>query len=76
VPEIERFVIAGQPSVLRPLLDILAADPEVSVISVASPQADPERLVVAMNSARAQALSQALGSRLIVEPDEDVYPTT
>jgi hypothetical protein len=68
-----RFIIAGQPSVLRPLLDILAADPEVAVISVGA-QIEPERLVVAMDSARAQALSVALGNRLIVEPDEELNP--
>jgi hypothetical protein len=68
-----RFIIAGQPSVLRPLLDILAADPEVAVISVGA-QVEPERLVVAMDSARAQALSMALGNRLIVEPDEELNP--
>jgi hypothetical protein len=70
---IGRFVIAGRPSVLRPLLDILAADPEVAVISVGA-QAEPERLVVAMDGARARALSTALGPRLLVEPDEELHP--
>jgi hypothetical protein len=70
---IGRFVIAGQPAVLRPLLDILAADPEVAVISVGA-QAGPDRLVVAMDSARARALSTALGNRLAVEPDQELHP--
>jgi hypothetical protein len=73
VAGVGRFIIAGQPSVLRPLLDILAADPEVAVISVGA-HVEPERLVVAMDSARAQALSMALGNRLLVEPDEELNP--
>jgi hypothetical protein len=43
------------------------------VISVGA-QIEPERLVVAMDSARAQALSTALGNRLLVEPDEELNP--
>ena len=72
---IGRFILAGQPALMRPLLDILAADPEVAVISVAGAHVEPERLVVAMDSARAQALSDALGNRLLVERDEDVHPS-
>lgn len=73
--EVERFIIWGQPAVLRPLLDILAADAEVAVISVASTtRAHPERLVVAMDPVRAHALATALGKRIIVEPDEEVRP--
>jgi hypothetical protein len=68
-----RFILAGQPALLRPLLDILAADPEVAVIS-GSAQAEPDRLVVAMDSARAEALSLALGRRLAVEPDQELNP--
>jgi hypothetical protein len=70
---IGRLILAGQPAVLRPLLDILAADPEVAVISTGG-RPEPDRLVVAMDSARARALSIALGNRLAVEPDDELHP--
>jgi hypothetical protein len=70
-PGVGRFLLAGEPGLLRPLLDILAADPEVAVISVGT-RPEPDRLVVAMDSARAQALSVAFGNRLAVEPDQDL----
>lgn len=68
-----RFILAGQPALLRPLLDILAADPEVAVISVGT-RPEPDHLVVAMDSARARALSVAFGNRLAVEPDQELNP--
>ena len=69
--ELGRFLLAGDPALLRPLLDILAADPSVAVLSVGT-RPEPDHLVVAMDSARAQALSVALGGRLAVEPDQDL----
>lgn len=69
--QLERFIIAGQPGILRPLLDILERDPETAVHSVArNAQSDPERLVVSLDPVRAAAMAAALGSLIILEPDE------
>ncbi len=67
----EQFIIAGDPSVIRPVLDILNADPESAVVSVSrNHQTDPERLVVSMDPSRAAALQTALGALVIIEPDD------
>ena len=67
----EQFIIAGDPSVLKPMLDILTADAESAVISVSrNHMTDPERLVVSMDPARAAALQVALGALVLIEPDD------
>jgi len=67
----EQFIIAGDPSVLKPMLDILNADPESAVISVSrNNMTDPERLVVSMDPSRAAALQAALGALILIEPDD------
>ena len=71
---IERFIIAGAPTVLRPLLDILAGDLDVNLVSVTGPGPSPERLVVEMDPDRADALSLALGDRLVIERDAVIDP--
>jgi hypothetical protein len=61
VAEVEQHIITGQAAVLRPLLDILEADPETAVVSVhLNSQAEPDRLVVVMAQNRADALGAAL----------------
>lgn len=68
---LERFLITGQPAVLRPLLDLLEHDPETAVHSVTrNGQSDPELLVVSIDSARAAAMGTALGSMALIESDE------
>ena len=67
----EQFLIAGDPSVIRPLLDILNADTESAVLSVSrNNQHDPERLVVSMDPTRAAALKAAFGAVVLIEPDD------
>jgi hypothetical protein len=67
----EQFIIAGQPALLGPLLEILKTDPEVAVLYTATNRSGaPTRLVVSMDPHRARALGVALGGRLIVEPDQ------
>jgi hypothetical protein len=66
-----QFLIAGAPPVLAPLLDLLTADPDTDVVSVArSPQGELRRLVVTMTPERASALTAAFGDDVQVEPDE------
>jgi hypothetical protein len=68
---LEQFVVAGPPGVLRPLLDILEADPETAVHSVTrNGQTDPERLVISIDPVRADAMRTALGAMVLIEPDE------
>lgn len=67
----EQFIIAGDTSVIKPMLDILNADPESAVLSVSrNTQTDPERLVVSMDPSRAAALQAALGALVLIEPDD------
>ena len=66
---VEEFVIAGQPTDVRTLLDLLASDPEVAVIEVGA-----DRLVVAMEPARRDALATAFGPRFTIEPNFAVLP--
>ena len=70
----ERFIIAGTPTVLGPLLDILAGDLDVNLVSVTGPAPAPERLVVEMDPDRAEALGRALGDRLLIERDAEIRP--
>jgi len=71
----ERFILSGPPSVLGALAPVLDRDPTTSVISV-SPRgvASPDRIVVDMTVSRAAAFRAALGSAVIVEPDQPVTP--
>lgn len=72
--DVGQFLIAGEPPVLAPLLDLLTADPDTDVLSVSrSPQGELRRLVVAMDPDRASALGTALGGNIVVEPN-DVLP--
>jgi hypothetical protein len=72
VPQpLEQFIIAGDPSVMKPMLDILNADPESAVLAVSrNHQTDPERLVVSMDPSRAAALQTALGALVLIEPND------
>jgi hypothetical protein len=71
VSALERFIVAGPPNILRPLLDIFQADPETAVHSVArNDQTDPERLVISIDPHRAAAIGAALKSLIVIEPDE------
>lgn len=59
--DVQQRIVTGRAAVLRPLLDILEAHPETAVVSVhLNRQAEPDRLVVAMAPARADALHIAL----------------
>jgi hypothetical protein len=69
VSTVEQFVIAGSPTDLRPLHDLLASDPEVAVIEVGA-----ERLVVAMDPVRRDGLSAAFGKKFTIEADFAVFP--
>jgi len=69
VSTVEEFVIAGKPTDLRPLHDLLASDPEVAVIEVGA-----DRLLVAMDPVRKDALSLAFGSRFVIEENIAVFP--
>ena len=70
-----QFLIAGEPPVLGPLLDLLTADPDTDVVSVSrGPAGELRRLVVAMDPVRASALGVAFGDAVQVEPDVDVTP--
>lgn len=67
----QRYLIAGDPRWLRPLLDILNTDRETTVHGVTrNDQGDPERLVVTMDPARAEAFQVGLGPQIIIEPDD------
>lgn len=67
---LERFIISGQPGVLRPLLDLLEHDPETAVHQVTrNSQSDPEQLLVSIDSARAVAMAAALGTLATIEND-------
>jgi len=71
VAEVEQRIITGQPAVLRPLLDILEADPETAVVSVHLNQhAEPDRLVVIIAATRADALETALSPLVSIVPDD------
>lgn len=71
----QRFIVAGPAAVLRALLDIIGTDTEIAVISVVrDDDGAPERLVVSMAPERGEALSVALGPRIMVEVDQDVLP--
>lgn len=63
------FVVAGTPDLVRPLLDILRADPNVTITSVSGSESAPERFVIEIDPNRANALSVALGGRVLIEPD-------
>lgn len=73
---VDQFIINGPVAALRPLLDLLHANPETAVLAVTrNDQADPERVVVSMDPARAAALSAALkGLAIVIEPDEFLHP--
>lgn len=67
---LERFIIIGQPGVLRPLLDLLEHDPETAVHQVTrNNQTEPEQLLVSIESARAAAMAAALGTLVTIEND-------
>lgn len=70
----KQFIVAGLPDVVGPLLSLLATDPDAEVVSVAGPPTAPERLVVVMEPERAVAFAQALGGRVLIEPDDPVTP--
>jgi hypothetical protein len=72
----EQFIVAGLPDVVGPLLSLLATDPDAEVVSVAGPPTAPERLVVVMDPERAVAFAQALGGRVLIEPDDFVTPSS
>jgi hypothetical protein len=69
VSNVEQYLITGSATDLRPLHDLLASDPEVAVIEVR-----PERLVIAMDPLRREALSTAFGKRFTIEEDWQVAP--
>ena len=75
MPDHERFIIAGPPAVVEPLVDAISRDPEVTVIE--GPHggpAGPERFVVSMTADLALGLRSALGPVLTIEPDEPLSP--
>lgn len=68
----QRFLVAGPPATLQPLVSVLEQTPDITVVSVRlNSSGDPERLVVTMTPPRAAALAIALAD-LIVEPDEEL----
>ena len=75
--DLERRIITGASSVLRPLLDILETDPETVVVSVhRNAQTEPERLVVVIAPTRADALQTALGPLVNVDRDDPLPDPT
>ncbi len=70
----EPFILAGQPDLLRALVQVVIADPGLQLVSVSGPPDAPERIVVRMPQARADLLSRAFAGQLNVEPDAPVDP--
>ena len=66
---VEEFIIAGKPTDVRSLHDLLASDPEVAIIEVGA-----DRLLVAMDTVRKDALATAFGSRFLIEDNFPVFP--
>jgi hypothetical protein len=73
-PAVQAFIVAGASDVLRPLLELVVADPDATVTAVSGPETARERLVVEIDPDRANALSVALGSRVLIEPDAPLHP--
>jgi hypothetical protein len=75
VPDRERFIVAGPPAIVGPLVETLARDPQATLVDVAPGEpAGPERFVVALTADRAAALQAALGAALTIERDEPLRP--
>jgi hypothetical protein len=75
VPDPERLIVAGPPSIVGPLAESLARDPKATLVDVApgAPE-EPERFVVELSVDRAIALRAALGWVLTIERDEPLHP--
>lgn len=71
----QRYLLGGSPGLIRALAEIFAADDEIELIEVVGPAAEPERLVASMPPERAGLLRGALGSHLVIEPDEYLHPS-
>ncbi|QGQ19285.1 S8 family serine peptidase [Cellulomonas sp. JZ18] len=65
----ERFLVGGEPTVLRAVEELLTADPDVDVVAVTTGRAGPARLVVTMHADQAEALAAALARLVVVEQD-------
>jgi hypothetical protein len=72
----ERVIVSGPPTLIGALRSVFLADPEVTVDGAGGPPTTPERLVLRMPTARATALSTALGPAVQVELDIPLPPPT
>ncbi|MDO5751719.1 hypothetical protein [Arthrobacter sp.] len=72
---VKRYIVGGDPRLIKPFLGLFTADSTMIVHSVVRDgRGDPERLVVSMDPARAAAFEAALGPAIIIEPDELLNP--
>lgn len=67
--DVEQFILLGSGPVIQGLVQVIAEDPEMEIVSVSS-----ERIVARMPAARADLLRSALGGVLHIEPDEMLGP--
>lgn len=72
----EQFIVSGSADVLNMLVPTFEGDPEIELVFVSGPAGKPRRLVARMQDSRAAALQQALGSRVTVVPDDEIFPVT
>jgi hypothetical protein len=75
VNEMDRYILAGSPALIRALVEVFTNDPELELVAISGPAAAPERIVANMSPERADLLRRALGGQLIVEPDEPLQLT-
>ena len=70
----ERYILGGSPVLIRALAEVMIADPEFELITLAGPPGAPVRIVANMPPERADLLSRALSGHLTIERDEDIHP--
>lgn len=70
----ERFLLGGSPALLRALVEVVTADSDLDLISVAGPADEPSRIVVEAPAEWADVLRQAFRGQLVVEPDVFLDP--
>ncbi len=63
----DHYIVSGPPSLIGALRTVFMADPEVTVEGEGGPPTAHDRLYLVMPSARASALSTALGTAVQIE---------
>jgi hypothetical protein len=65
-----RFMVAASgPDFLQQIAEIVRIDPEIELLDVKGPAADPRAMLVNMTNARAEQLKKQFGADILVEPD-------